>query len=202
MTIEPRAFRRAVHAFGASFIVYYLLPTSVPAVALFARWGPFAILLAAFALEALRLAGRVRSEALFGLREYERRRLGAYVYFGVAALLLLRFAPQSIAVPCIVGMAVLDPAHAWLREDLKLGNGAAFAVGAALATVLFAFAGWGLPFALGAGVAMALAEVVDLPYLDDDLLMGLAPAALLAALAAAGVADVPAPFLHAWGEAP
>lgn len=189
-------FRRALHGFGATFIVYYLIPDA-------GAWGvakrvlPPLLVLAAVAVEVARLRGAFRSEALFGLREYERRRVGAYVHFGLAALVLLTFAPQAIAIPCLVGMALLDPLHGELRAR---GRGrAAVALGWALATLLFALAGWSVPWALLGGAAMALGEVLNVPGVDDDFLMGILPAVALGAATLAGATAVPSDLLAPWG---
>jgi dolichol kinase len=191
----PYAFRRAVHAFGACFVVWYLIPPD-------GAWGllkwvlPLAILALVAALETLRLGGRLPAERFFGLREYERTRLGGYAYFGLSTVLLLYLAPEAVAVPCLVGMSLLDPLAGEARRAGRRTLG--FVLGALLAAALFALYLWPPWLAAASGTLMAASEAVKFRHLDDDLLMALLPAAFLFAVVATGLATVPDGFLGPW----
>ena len=63
-------YRRVFHAFGASFIFYYMLP-DVYWINTIKFWGPPFLVVFAISLEVLRLKGKLSSDHFFGLRMYE-----------------------------------------------------------------------------------------------------------------------------------
>ena len=83
-------YRRVFHTFGASFLVYYLLP-DLEWINLFKFWAPILLVSFALFLECLRVTGKINSGHFFGLRMYEKKRFGSYLYFGVGVLILLLF---------------------------------------------------------------------------------------------------------------
>lgn len=194
LEFDPHWFRRAVHGMGAGFVLYYLLPSTGwwgPV----KTWGPWVLLLAAAAVEAVRMTGGIRSEHFFGLREYERTRVSGYIYFGFASVVLLTLVPQPIALPCLVGAALGDPLVGELRNrDRPLGS---LVAGVLFGAGVFLIAGWGWLLALAGGVLLVVGESSRLPWLDDDLTMPLLPAAVLLALHVAGVLALP-PDLIVW----
>ncbi|MCA1814069.1 MAG: hypothetical protein LC624_08980 [Halobacteriales archaeon] len=181
---DPHWFRRAFHAFGACFVVYYLLPDQGATMLFVKQVLPVLLFAAALAVEAWRILGGVPTEAFFGLREYERFRVSGYVYFASAVVLLLYVFPPAIAAGCIVGAAIGDPILGEFRRARreKLGW---------VATSLFVFAvfvilGWHPVWAALAAVVMVVAELAKNSVLDDDFMMPIVPAALLVALHAMG----------------
>jgi dolichol kinase len=181
---DPHWFRRAFHAFAACFVVYYMLPTT-GALGFVRGIAPPAVFVGAVALELFRMSGRVPTEVFFGLREYERRRISGYVYFGLATVILVTFFPQSIAVACIVGAAIGDPILGEFRRaglvKVSILAGGAFVLG------VFLLVGFHPALALFASAVMVGAEMTKHRWLDDDLLMPLLPAVVLFAITASGV---------------
>jgi len=115
LDFDAHWYRRAFHAFGASFLFYYILP-DVDWINILKLWAPPLILLFVIILEVLRLSGKISSNHFFGLRMYEKKRIGSYVFFAVAILILLRFFPQQIAIPCILCATLGDPIIGEIRR--------------------------------------------------------------------------------------
>ena len=181
---DPHWFRRAFHAFGACFIAVYLLPiTGISGHLRF--YGPLAIFAGVLGLEAYRMSGRVPTEAFFGLREYERRRISGYVYFGAATLTLVYFFPQPIAVACILASAIGDPILGEFRRAgfarLSIVAGGAFILG------VFLLIGFHPLLSVFATAIMVAAELTKIKHLDDDLLMPLSSAIVLWAIIGTGL---------------
>ncbi len=198
LPLDPRVFRRAVHASGAAFIGYYLIPMT-GAGALVRLALPLSLAAVAILIETLRLTGQLPRHLVLGLRRYESHRPASYAYFAVAAGILLLATPQSIAVPCIVGAALLDPVvgEARNRDHGRLGAGLA----GALATALFLLVGWSLPVSLLAGAVLLAGERLGNRAIDDDFLMPMLPALALIVLAAIGAAPIPADLIRPLGGA-
>src|ERR671937_115287 len=71
LEFDPHWFRRAFHAFGACFVVYYLLPEHGAVMTFVKEALPVLLFAGALAVEAYRILGGLPTEAFFGLREYE-----------------------------------------------------------------------------------------------------------------------------------
>jgi len=181
---DPHWFRRAFHAFGAAFVAYYLLP-SEGTVGLFRDVLPLAIFAGAVGLELYRMSGRVPTEAFFGLREYERRRVSGYVYFGFSVLLLVYLFPQPIAVACILAAAIGDP----IVGEFRRANlpAASVVAGSAFVLGVFLLIDFHPLLAVFGTALMIVAERVKIRWLDDDFLMPMLPAAALYAITASGL---------------
>ena len=119
LDFDAHWYRRTFHAFGASFLLYYLLP-DVDWINLLKLWIPPLIVLFVVILEVLRLSGKISSNHFFGLRMYEEKRIGSYVFFAVAILILLRFFPQQIAIPCILCATLGDPIIGEIRRRYSM----------------------------------------------------------------------------------
>jgi hypothetical protein len=197
LRFNPHWFRRAVHAMGGALILYYLLPPGDPVAGPIRRYLPAVAFAAGAAVEGFRMAGGIKSEHFFGLREYERSRVSGYIYFGAATVLLLYFFPQAIAVPSIVGAAIGDPIVGEVRDRYGMGPG--LATGTAFGAFLYALLGWGGLVAVAAGAIMAVAESTRFRLLDDDLLMPMVPALVLLGLHLAGYLAVPEPLIQPMG---
>lgn len=182
---EERGFRRVFHASGSMFVGYYLLPEEPLYVRQTAVLVGAVILAVATVIEMARLAGWLPKKDLYGLREYETRRPASYLYWGLGALPLFLLVPEQIVVPCVLASAIGDPVVGEAR--MAVGAGPAAAVGLAVGAAFFVLAGLPPAFALGAGTAFVAAESFKNPWLDDDLLTLVVPAALLVALAHLGL---------------
>ena len=119
LDFDAHWYRRAFHAFGASFLIYYILP-DVDWINILKLWIPPLIVIFVIILEVLRLTGKISSNYFFGLRMYEKKRIGSYVFFAVAILILLRFFPQQIAIPCILCATLGDPIIGEIRRRFNL----------------------------------------------------------------------------------
>lgn len=199
LEFDPHWFRRAFHAFGACFIVYYLLPEQGVALTFVKQFLPLLLFVGALAVETYRILGGLPTEAFFGLREYERYRLSGYVYFASAVTLLLYAFPPAIAAGCIVGAAIGDPILGEFRRAKRehLGWLACFAFG----LVVFGALGWHLAVAALASGLLIAGELAKNKVLDDDFMMPILPAVVLVLLDATGAfaalgTGIPQPFVH------
>jgi hypothetical protein len=175
--------RRALHVAVSASVLYWWFPERVDEVGLTRDqlvWGGVAVMLV---LEALRLG---RRRIVFPMREYERRRLGGHAWLVLGCALAVVFFEQRVAMLTVLGTTLVDPLIGELR-----GRGHARAapfvglvawVGQAVAWVLLVplDTPW-LLIPVGAAVAVA-AEAVDVPHIDDNFMMNIAPLVAMAAL--------------------
>ncbi len=182
-SVGDALWRRLVHGAGAFVLVYFVLPND------------FFVLLPKEAVLLLALAAVVVIEVLrlgFGLevptlRDYEAHRLASYVFYSVGLVVAVLLLPEGLACAVVLGTALVDPLAGELRAapvGRFVGLGVPVAAYAALAVVaLWAVGRWPVLDALALGLAAAvLAVAVErwrFRWLDDDLTMTLAPAALL-----------------------
>ena len=75
LDFDAHWYRRVFHAFVASFLFYYMLQNE-DWINLLKFWVPPAIVAFALILEILRLKGKISSQHFFGLRFYEKNRIG------------------------------------------------------------------------------------------------------------------------------
>jgi dolichol kinase len=175
-------YRRVFHAFGASFVFYYMLP-DIDWINLMKFWVPLIIVVIAISLEVLRLTGKISGNHFFGLRMYEQKRIGSYLFFAVAVLILLRFFPQQIAIPCILCACLADPIMGELRH--RFGKKEVYIVGF-LVCMLFFMVTWYkadirlmmLVSVVGAFGAV-VGETKKFWWLDDDFMIQMVPAILI-----------------------
>ena len=175
-------YRRAFHAFGASFLFYYILPDE-EWINVLKFWVPPIIVVIAILLEVLRLKGFVSSDHFFGLRMYEKNRVGSYVFFAVAILLLLRFFPQPIAIPCILCACLGDPFIGEIRH--RFGMPYVYVMGFLICMIFFLVSWYkadpllmilvGIVGAFGA----IIGETKKFWWLDDDFMIQILPALLV-----------------------
>ena len=175
-------FRRVFHTFGASFLFYYMLP-DVDWINLLKFWIPVFIIIFIFVLEYLRIKGKINSNHFFGLRMYEKNRIGSYVFFGVAIFILLLFFPQQIAVPCILCASIADPVMGEVRHrfDEKKVIVTGFFI-----CMFFFIVTWykaDLVITLLVSVVGAFGAVIGetntISWLDDDFLIQMVPAVMV-----------------------
>jgi len=182
LSFNAHWYRRVFHVFGASFLFYYILP-NVNWVNLLKFWVPPLIIVFAIALEVFRLKGVISGDHFFGLRMYEKNRVGSYLFFGLAVLILLCFFPQQIAIPCILCGCIADPVMGEVRY--RFGKTRVYLVGFLLCMVFFMVSWYKadlwivfLVSIVGAGGAV-LSEVKKFWWLDDDFMIQIVPAVLL-----------------------
>jgi hypothetical protein len=189
--LGDRAWRRILHGLGAGVLVYSYLPTRFFVVAP-KLWVLLAALAAVLAAEALRHAGLLD---LPTIRGYEERGVGSYTFYAIALVLAVVLFPFPIAAAVVLGTAFVDPVAGELRRPGRWRGAypvvpAFVYVGLAVAG-LAALGGWpyvdavGLA-ALAAPIALA-AEWPTIPWVDDDLVMTLAPALALYAVGVVGL---------------
>ena len=182
LDFDAHWYRRVFHAFGASFLFYYMLP-NLDWINLFKFWIPPVIVAIALILEILRLKGKISSDHFFGLRFYEKKRIGSYVFFAVAILILLRFFPQQIAIPCILCVCIADPAMGEIRIHLNIKY--VYVFGFLLCMFFFLIAWykadiWLMITASLIGASGAIiGETKKFWWLDDDFMIQMVPAVLL-----------------------
>jgi dolichol kinase len=182
LDFDAHWYRRVFHTFGASFIAYYMLP-DLEWVNILKTLIPVFLLIFIITLESLRISGKISGDHFFGLRMYEKKRVGSYLYFGIAVFMLLLFFPQQIAIPCILCACIADPFMGEAR--LRLGKRNALMVGFLTCMFFFAVTWYKAdPLVFLTGVFMGAAgavvgENVKLKWVDDDFLIQILPAMLL-----------------------
>ena len=175
-------YRRAFHAFGASFLLYYILP-DVDWINILKLWVPPAIVLFVIILEVLRLTGKISSNHFFGLRMYEKNRIGSYLFFAVAILLLLRFFPQQISIPCILCATLGDPIIGEIRK--RFSRNYVYIFGFFVCMFFFLISWYKSDAMLIIMVAIVgafgaiVGETKKFWWLDDDFMIQMIPAVLL-----------------------
>lgn len=188
---DPRWYRRAFHTFGACLIGYYLLP-DVLWVNILKKLVVLIVMVVLISTEILRLRGKIKTEVFFGLRLYEQKRICSYLYFGLAASVLLLFFPQYVAVPCILAGALVDPVMGELRRIAQRWVPVVF--GGGFSFGLFMICNYSPIPALFAAVLVVMGEVLADKYVDDDFLMQFLPAVGLMILAIFYPGAVPPSF--------
>ena len=182
LDFDAHWYRRVFHTFGASFLVYYMLP-DVEWINLLKFWIPLLIVIFVFVLEYLRIKRKINSSHFFGLRMYEKNRVGSYLFFGVAILILLLFFPQQIAIPCILCACLADPIMGEVRH--RFGKKNVYIIGFSVCMFFFVVtwykAGiWMVLLASIVGAAGAvIGETKKFWWLDDDFMIQLLPAMLI-----------------------
>ncbi|HDO19596.1 MAG TPA: dolichol kinase [Thermoplasmatales archaeon] len=175
-------YRRALHAFASIFIAYYLLPDH-------GEWSvvkKIAVILSISIFTALEIYRIIsKRNLLFGLRDYEKNRFGSYLYFGIGAAVLLLLFEQQISIPCIVSASLIDPVAGEMR---KRGALYAYALSVTLSFAIFLVVWYNSPspfsiiVPLIAALAITAGEFKKSKLLDDDLVMQILPAVVIAIL--------------------
>ena len=182
LDFDAHWYRRVFHAFGASFLLYYMLP-NVDWINVLKFWVPPIVVAIAITLEVLRLKGKISGNHFFGLRMYEQNRIGSYLFFAVAVLILLRFFPQQIAIPCILCACLADPIMGELRH--RFGKKEVYIVGFLVCLLFFMVTWYKADIRLMVLVAVVgafgavIGETKKFWWLDDDFMIQMAPAVLL-----------------------
>ncbi|KAA0014069.1 MAG: hypothetical protein FE037_02980 [Thermoplasmata archaeon] len=170
-------YRRLAHVSGSAIISYYMLPDE-GWIGLTKKLVVIFSVLLIIAVDVRRI--RRRDIKISCLRDYEERRVGGYVYFGMGSAILLLFFPQQISIPCIVSTSLADP----LAGEMRKWGLIPASVSSMLLSFFIFFSTWlSSPIALQIAVLGALSttasEFVKSRYIDDDLLMQIVPAILM-----------------------
>ena len=182
LDFDAHWYRRVFHAFGASLLFYYMLP-NIDWVNILKFWVPPAIVIIAITLEILRLKGKISGDHFFGLRMYEQKRVGSYVFFAVAILILLRFFPQHIAIPCILCACLGDPIMGEIRHRFSMKH--VYLFGFLICMFFFMIAWYKTDVRLMifasvvGGFGAVVGETRQFWWLDDDFMIQMVPAILL-----------------------
>lgn len=179
---EVHWYRRVFHTFGAVFLIYYMLP-NILWVNLLKIIVPIIILIVALAIEVLRLKGKISSSHFFGLRFYEKNRMGSYLFFGFAVVILLLFFPQQIAIPCILCGCLADPIIGELRKRIDKKR---FYISGFLVCMLFFVVTWYssdlitlISISMIGGLAAFFGEIKKFRWIDDDFMIQILPAIVI-----------------------
>jgi dolichol kinase len=182
LDFDAHWYRRAFHAYGASILVYYLLP-DLDWINLLKFWVPIIVVGFVLVLEILRIKGKISSDHFFGLRMYEKERIGSYVFFAVAILILLLFFPQQIAIPCILCACLADPIMGEIRR--RFGAKYVYPLGFLLCFLFFIVTWYKVDIRLMLLVSIVgatgavIGETKKFWWLDDDFMIQILPAVLL-----------------------
>ena len=175
-------YRRVFHTFGASFLIYYMLP-EIHWMNILKFWLPILAIIFFTALEILRVKGKISSGHFFCLKEYEKNRFGSYLYFGFAVAILLLFFPQQIAIPCILCGCIVDPIIGEAR--FKFGKKWAYYLGFLVSMLLFVLIWYKadvtlmLVVSIVGGLGAVVGEAKKFWLLDDDFMIQMVPAILV-----------------------
>ena len=175
-------YRRVFHAFGASFVFYYMLP-DLEWINILKIIIPAIIVIVAILLEILRIKGFINSNHFFGLRMYEKKRIGSYVFFAVGILILLMFFPQQIAIPCILCACLGDPIIGEIRN--RFSKKYVYVVGFLICMSFFLISWYSVNLNLlilvsvVGGLGAAIGEIKKIYWLDDDFMIQILPAILI-----------------------
>jgi len=185
-------YRRVFHAFGASFIFYYVLP-DLEWINILKIIIPAVIVIIAILLEILRVKGLVSSSHFFGLRMYEKKRIGSYVFFAVGIIILLMFFPQQIAIPCILCACLGDPIIGEIRN--RFSKKYVYIIGFLTCTSFFLISWYSVSLnllifvSIVGGLGAVIGETKKIYWLDDDFMIQILPAILI------GIIWVSIPYL-------
>ena len=192
--LGDRAWRRLLHASGASALLYFAVPKDF---FLVLSKETVLLLVLAFVLLLEVLRHTVGLE-LPTLRPYETQRIGSYVFYALALTGAILLFPFPIAAAVVLGTSLVDPLAGELRAAPKFRR--LYPGLPLVADWLLAFVGLGVlggwPLADSAGLALLAAPVAiaaewpKLSWIDDDLAMTFLPAL---ALYAAGVVGLGLP---------
>ena len=166
---RARLLRRVVHVASAGLLSYYLLPPDMYGAGFPRELVVLTFLVPVLAVEVYRWK---RRPEIYGLRENEKKRISAVAWGAVGLALAFVLFPQRLVVPCVLGLAFVDP----LIGELRLGwpRGYPWIPAAAYFPICLATGlGWA-PSLLSTAVALA-AEAPKVAEVDDDFRMLVAP---------------------------
>ncbi len=186
LALGDRVLRRILHVSGAAVLLYFVIPSGFFVVAS-TEEILLGLLAAVLVIEVLRLAYGLE---LATVREYETRRIGGYVYYSVALTAAVLLFPEPIAAAVVLGTALVDPLMGEIREHPRRAGSTrrcrSRSTRGLRSSPSRGIGRW--PVATSALLAVAAAAVAvaaerpRLNWVDDDLVMTIVPALLLAGL--------------------
>ncbi|MEM0492353.1 MAG: dolichol kinase [Candidatus Thermoplasmatota archaeon] len=204
LEVDVHWYRRIAHTFASSFLVYYLLPDEPYYI--YRLSLPIIIFILVAVIEYLRLYRYIDEGLFFGLRRYEKGRIGGYLYFAFGFLLLILLFPQQIAIPCVLCVCFTDPVMGELRY--RFNNIIYAGVIGFVVSFVFFFITWFhsidivitiLISVIGGSLAV-IGELWKNKWIDDDFLMQMLPAVgifiIWQMLKLNGVDILPSPLLY------
>ncbi|MFQ6128814.1 MAG: hypothetical protein ACE5QW_07940 [Thermoplasmata archaeon] len=181
---EESIARRLVHICIPLFLLYYAVPEDTW-VGMDKRIVLSLVLAFFLVFELVRMSYRTR---VFGLRDYEMDRIGAYLWAGAGLTIAFLFFDFILVVPAVIGMAWIDPLNGFLRNnDSGLYPWVPFVCYLMIAILsLLYFSSLALQEIVvisitGAASGIA-AEHVKIRFVDDDFLMLVVPLVLMTAV--------------------
>jgi len=182
LDFDAHWYRRVFHAFGASFVFYYMLP-DIDWINILKIIIPAIIVIIAIALEILRIKGYISSRHFFGLRMYEKKRIGSYVFFAIGILILLIFFPQQIAIPCILCACLGDPIIGEIRKRFSKKYVYIFGFLTCMSFFVITWHTVNITILLLVSVVGSLGAIIGetkkFYWLDDDFMIQILPAIML-----------------------
>ncbi len=187
MVTREAAARRLAHALIALSPLYYAIPVEVEPLGV-RRWVLLVLfIVTVIAFESVRLA---KGWKLFGLRPHETKQIASFVWAAAGITATLWLFPEEIATAALVGMALVDPLAGTMRgsgiRDLTTISSSACAYLVIVLLALLLVGDYDLLACIGialVGTVLAIpSEWFDVPYIDDDFLMLVIPAAGMTAL--------------------
>jgi len=174
--LRARSLRRGIHISSAGLLSYYLVPPDM-----WGLWPGRELLVLTFlvpvlAFEAYRQTHRTHID---GMRENEERRISAVAWGAVGIALAFLFFPQRFVVPCVLGVAFIDPIIGELRMSMPRAYPV---VPAVLYFAICILTGLSVFWALVAMFVAMAAEAPKIAAVDDDFRMLLAPLVVLGLL--------------------
>lgn len=180
--------RRGAHASMALAPLYYALPVNLPFLGIH-RWSVVvAFFSAIMVFEAFRLWKGI---TFMGLRPHEKGQIASFAWAAAGITAVLWLCPHDIASAALIGMALVDPLAGELRlagvhERVTLASTLLVYFGLCIAVLL----AWDMRSALESLLLSVVAaflavasERIKTPYIDDDFLMSVVPAAAMTGLA-------------------
>lgn len=180
--------RRGAHASMALAPLYYALPVNLPFLGIH-RWSVVvAFFSAIMVFEAFRLWKGI---TFMGLRPHEKGQIASFAWAAAGITAVLWLCPHDIASAALIGMAFVDPLAGELRragvhDRVTLVSTLLIYFGLCIAVLLVWDMRSALESLLLSVVAAFLAvasERIKTPYIDDDFLMSVVPAAAMTGLA-------------------
>lgn len=179
---REKLIRRVVHLSAPLFTVYYLFPPDIlgfsPGFWLIIAWAVF------MAFESWRLYSKVDVP---GMRAYEKERPSAAAWFITGVVIVFLLFPFEYTLPILLGMGLIDP----LNGELRRAESKFYPLLPAVFYLLIMIIPLSLFFGLTVKVILASvlttitamgAESIRSNLVDDDFLMVVIPALMLAAV--------------------
>ena len=173
--LKKELIRKSIHFIGLSYIPAYLY---------FGREILILGIIVALSFSAIFEFFRLRFGILsFVVREYEKKKMGAYIYFGIAALLITIFFPMEACFAAVL-VSILGDGVGGVVKRLKFRHSEALATLTMILLPFFTSLSLLKPFpALIACIAGALTERIERVgrhYIQDNLSVPMTVAAVYA----------------------